>query len=97
MTAETFFPGTKGIITNYSNTYSAGAGRGGRAPFMVNEPLKCTAMLPTPILLTLESAVSWTNLPLFCYLSFMKFTYTREDLSIDVSITNVGLILTKLR
>ena len=43
--------------------------------------------------------------PRFCYLNFMKFIFlgfrgvcsTREDLSIDASITNVGLILTKLR
>ena len=40
----------------------------------------------------------------FCYLNFMKFTFfgfpccsTREDFSIDASVTKVWLILTKLR
>ena len=41
--------------------------------------------------------------PRFCYLKFMKFTFlgfhvlVLEDISIDVLILNVGLILTKLR
>ena len=69
----------------------------------MDEHLKCTATLP--LYITLESAVSWTNFQCFCYLNFMKFTFlgfhvvvaTCEDLSIDVLITNVGLILTKLR
>ena len=51
----------------------------------------------------LESAVSRTNfsallLPQFNEMQIFVFpwSYTRKDLSIDVSITNVALILTKL-
>ena len=77
-------------------TYSAGAGRD-VASMVDNEHLKCTATLL--LYITLESAVSRTNFPRFCYLNFLKFTFlgfyvvdiTREHLSIDVSITNVGL------
>ena len=67
-----------------------------------NEYLKCTATLP--VYITSESAVSQTNfsallLPQFYEIHIFGFPCcsTREDLSIDVSITNVGLILTKLR
>ena len=66
----------------------------------MDEHLKCSATLP--LYITSENAVSWTNFPRICYLNFLKFTFfgfpwcsTREDLSIDVSITNVGLILKK--
>ena len=34
---------------------------------------------------------------IFKFLGFHAIVATREDLSIDISITNVGLILTKLR
>ena len=96
MTAETFSPGTKGITNQVKlirREQVESTFHGGRAP-----EVHCYA---TPIYITLESAVSRTN---FCYLNIMKFSFlgfpccnTREDLSIDVSITNVGLILTKLR
>ena len=46
MTAETFSPGTKGMITNLVKlSYSAGAGRD-VASMVDNEHLKCTATLP---------------------------------------------------
>ena len=81
-------------------TYSAGAGRD-VASMVDNEQLKCTATLPLYII-TSESVVSRTN---FSALSLIKknqiFRFlscsTHEDLFIDSSITNVGLILTKLR
>ena len=88
MTAEIFPLAPR---DNYlpSKTYSAGAGR------EVDKHLKCTTTLP--LYITLESAVSWTNFPRFCYLNFMKFTFLRipccstcEGLSIDVWITHVG-------
>ena len=68
-----------------------------------NEHLKCTATLP--LYITLESDVSRTNFSSLLLPYLMKFTFlgvhvveaTREDLSIDVSITNVGMILTKLK
>ena len=68
-----------------------------------HEQMKCTATLL--LYITLESAVSWTNSSCFYYLNFMKFTFlgfhvvvlNSEDLSIDVWITNVWLILMKLR
>ena len=66
-----------------------------------NEHLKCTATLP--LYITSERAVSQTNfyallLPSFYEILIFGFPCcsTREDLSIDVSITNVGLLLTKL-
>ena len=37
------------------------------------------------------------EIPIFFFFGFHGVGSTREDLSIDVSITNVGLILTKLR
>ena len=78
--------------------YSARAGKD-VAPTVDNEQLKCTATLPLHI--TLESAISQTNfsavmLPSFYEIQIFGFPCC-EDLSIDVSITNVGLILTKLR
>ena len=101
MTAETFSPGTKGIITKPSKTYSAGAGRD-VASMADNDHLKCTATLP--LYITSGSAVSRTNffallLPRLYEIPIFGFPWcsTREDLSIDVSLTNVGLILTKLR
>ena len=67
-----------------------------------NEHLKCTATLP--LYMTSESAVSRTNfstllLPLFyeIHIYGFKCCSTREDLSNDVSVINVGLILTDLR
>ena len=74
-----------------------------------NEHLKCTATLP--LYITSESAVSRTifsalfkiqvKIPFLTLLKNLIFRFscssTREDLSIYVSITNVGLILTKLR
>ena len=67
-----------------------------------NEHLKCTATLP--LYITSESAVSRTNfsahlLPLFyeIHIYGFKCCSTREDLSNDVSVINVGLILTELR
>ena len=57
-----------------------------------------------PLYIHSESAVSRTNfstlfLPLFNEIQILEFPCfsTSEDLSIDVSIINVGLILTKLR
>ena len=68
-----------------------------------NEHLKCTATLPLYII-TSENAVSQTNFSAFLLPQFYEIQIfglsccsTREDLSIDVSITNVGLILTKLK
>ena len=82
-------------------TYSAGAGKD--IAYMVdNEQPKCIAT--QPLYITSESAVSRTNfslllLPKFYIIHIFWFSCcsTREDLSIDVSITNVGLILKKLR
>ena len=66
-----------------------------------NEQLKCTATLP--LYITSENAGSLTNfsallLPKFYEIHIFGFPWcnTCEDLPIDVSITNVGLILTKL-
>ena len=62
-----------------------------------NEQLKCTATLP--LYINSESAVSWSYfsallLTYFQEIYIFGFPYfsTREDLSIDASITNVGLI-----
>ena len=67
-----------------------------------------SALLIYPYTRPRESAVSRTNfstLLIYSYLDFMKFPFlgfhvvvgTREDLSIDLSITNARLILTELR
>ena len=66
-----------------------------------------SALLRYPyIIITLESAVSRTNFPCFWYLNFMKITFLgfhvvvivkTFPLMIDVWITNVGLMLTKLK
>ena len=57
--------------------------------------------LPIPTRLTdyLGEAVVWTVISIMKKNQIIGFPWcsTREDLSIDVSITNVGLILTKLR
>ena len=82
-------------------TYSEGAGTD-VASMVDNKQLKSTATLP--LYIKSESAVSRTNFMCFCYLYFMKeiqiFGFpccsTREHLSIDVLIANVGLTLTKL-
>ena len=92
MKAETFSPGTTGLITNLvmshqwmkevaisMEIYSAGAFTDNDS--MVNKDI------------TSESAVSRTIFPHFCYLNFMKFPFlcfhvvvaTHENLSIDVS------------
>ena len=82
-------------------TYSAGAGRD-VASIVDNEHLKCTATLP--LYITSESAVSRMDfsalwLPLFYEIHIFGFPCCSAcgDLSIDISITNVSLILTKLR
>ena len=93
MTAETFSPGTKGIITNLEKLIRW-------------EHLKSTwsTLLCYPNIWPRKVPSHRRIFLHFCYLNFMKFTFlgfhavvaTREDLSIDISITNVGLILTKL-
>ena len=72
MTAETFSPGTKGIITNLVKRILQEQVEM-LLSMVDNEHLKCTATLP--LYITLESAVSWTNFPRFCYLNFMKSTF----------------------
>ena len=79
--------------------HSAGAGRDVTS-VVDNEQLNYTATLPLDI--TSESAVSRTNLSALLHLNFMKKKIIpccsiRKDVFIDVSITNLGLILTKLR
>ena len=59
MTAETFFPWHERDDNKPSTTYSVGAGRD-VASMVNNEHMKCTATLP--LYITLESAVSRTNL-----------------------------------
>ena len=74
------------------------------ASMLNNEQLKCTDMLP--LYIAFESAIKDQ---FFCVLATLKRKFnvlclyiilivlgTREDLSIDASITNVELIWTKL-
>ena len=83
-------------------TYSAGAG-GDVASMVDNEQLKCTATLP--LYITLGSTHSRTFFWAFATLTLWKEIQnfgcpccnTCQDLSIDVSITDEGQILTKLR
>ena len=107
--SRNFFPWHHGIITNLvmyhqcmkevwvaTGTYSAGAG------IDVASMDNCYA---TPIhnlgkwSLTDEYFRAFATLILWKEIQLFGFPWcsTREDLSIDVSITNVGLILTKLR
>ena len=101
MTAETFSPGTKGIITNLVKLIR-------REQVEMLLPWWTTStwstLLRYPYIhITSESAVSRKNfsvllLPYFYEIHIFGFPCcgTFEDISIDVSITNVGLILTKL-
>ena len=73
-----------------------------------NERLKCTTLplytrktdIDEAKVISARQHKSKFNFELFWKIFFFEFhtvVATREDLSIDVSITNVGLILTKLR
>ena len=75
-------------------TYSAGADRD-VASMVDNEHLKCTATLPLykdEFFRAFAILILWKEIKNFEFLCCS----THGDLSIDVSITNVGLILTKL-
>ena len=78
-------------------TYSAGAGRD-VASMVDDEQLKCTATLSIYINSD-EFFRAFATLILGKETKIFGFPCcnTSENLSIDVSITNVGLILTKLR
>ena len=88
-------------------TYSAGAGRD-VASIVDYEQLKCIATLPLYLwecrltdeffhafaTFILREEIHVFGFPTF-YFPIYPWCSTRKDLSIDVSITNVGLILTK--
>ena len=102
MTAETFPPGTKGIITNL-------------VKLILREQVEMllpwwtksiwSALLRYPYIWPRRVPSHRRNFPRFCYLNFMKFTFlgfhvvvlVKTFPLIDVSITNIELILTKLR